>query len=60
MNLCYGLVVSPGRLFDLEISPFALYAAFFAVKLKQSPEKIPNMSKEFLSETVRNIEVWEL
>lgn len=28
MNLCYGLVVSPGRLFDLEISEFALYAAF--------------------------------
>lgn len=39
MNLCYGLVVSPGRLFDLEISEFALYAAFTAVKLKQSPEK---------------------
>lgn len=52
MNLCHGLVVSPGRLFDLEISEFALYAAFFffAVKLRQSPEKISYMFKELLSE----------
>ena len=33
---------------------------FFAVKLKQSPEKVSSTLKELPSEPVRNIKVWEV
>ena len=63
MNLCYGLVVSPGRLFDLEISEFALYAAFCTEVEAESYKKSCYKAKELLSENIKyhkNIKIWEV